>query len=81
MPGRLLTKAQAFTGPRENLVCVMRRSRQSIGGESARPLARLVGTARLARRCQLGGGRRHAAAARRKWPGFRKGVDAAFSRR
>jgi hypothetical protein len=27
MPGRLLAKAQAFTGLRENLVCVMRRSR------------------------------------------------------
>jgi hypothetical protein len=76
MPRGLLAKAQAFTGPREKPGLLHAALKASIDGESARPLARLVGIARLARRCQLGGGRRHAAA-RRKWPGFRKGVDAA----
>jgi hypothetical protein len=53
MPGGLLAKAQAFTGPREKPGFLQAALKALIDGESARPLARLGGIASPAR--QLGG--------------------------
>jgi hypothetical protein len=53
MPGGLLAKAQACTGPREKPGLLQAALKASIDGESARPLARLGGIASQAH--QLGG--------------------------
>jgi hypothetical protein len=43
MPGGLLAKAQAFTGPREKPGLLQAALKASIDGESARPLAANLG--------------------------------------
>jgi hypothetical protein len=54
MPGGLLAKAQAFTGPREKPGLLQAALKASIDGERARPLA--AWAASLARRTNLGAG-------------------------
>jgi hypothetical protein len=77
MPGGLLAKAQAFTGPPEKPGLLHPALKASIDGASG--LARLGGIASppsptwgVGDALQL---------PRRRWPGFARGVDAAFGTR
>jgi hypothetical protein len=79
MPIGLLAKAQGFTGPPENPGMLHAALKASIDGESAGPLARLGGIASPP--SPTWGVGDAMPLRRRRWPGFRQGVDAAFSGR